>query len=107
MFKTINIGKIGENIACAYLGKNGYAIIDRNYKTKFGEIDIIAKYIDKTLIFFEVKTIDLGNHINSIDLESFPHNIGNIISKAGYKMLRPEDNMTESKINKFRRISSS
>ena len=48
-------GKNGENIARTYLKKQGYKIIDSNYKTKIGEIDIIA-IKDKILTFVEVKS---------------------------------------------------
>ena len=49
------LGNKGEEIASDILVKNGYKIIDKNYSSRFGEIDIIA--IDKdTLVFVEVKT---------------------------------------------------
>lgn len=47
-------GKTGEELACSYLKKNGYSILDRNYSTDVGEIDIVATDT-KTLIFVEVK----------------------------------------------------
>lgn len=50
------IGDLGENMACGWLKKQGFQIIDRNYLTKFGEIDIIAKRGNK-ITFFEVKTV--------------------------------------------------
>ncbi len=49
------LGKIGENLATAYLEKSGYKILVRNYRQKCGEIDIIAKD-QGTLVFVEVKT---------------------------------------------------
>lgn len=49
------IGDYGENIAAEFLEQNGYKILDRNYRAKSGEIDIISAY-GKTLIFVEVKT---------------------------------------------------
>jgi len=49
-------GKLGEIYASNHLAKNGYEIILRNYKTRFAEIDIIAKDTDGTLCFIEVKT---------------------------------------------------
>lgn len=53
--KNLNFGKQGEDLAVSLLIDKGYVIIERNYRTKFGEIDIIAK--DKeTFVFVEVKT---------------------------------------------------
>ena len=55
MFKKhLESGKNGEELAALLLRENGYKIIARNYKTKLGEIDIIAKDKD-TLCFVEVK----------------------------------------------------
>lgn len=48
-------GKIGENIAEHYLESKEYEIVCKNYYTKKGEIDVIAKK-DKKLFFVEVKT---------------------------------------------------
>ncbi len=49
-----SLGKLGEDLACEYLKKSHYKIIERNFRTKFGEIDIIAKR-KKQLVFVEVK----------------------------------------------------
>ncbi len=49
------IGNFGENIACIFLKKRGYKIIERNIKLSYQEIDIVAKH-DKKIIFIEVKT---------------------------------------------------
>ncbi|MGB9498483.1 MAG: YraN family protein [Dissulfuribacterales bacterium] len=48
-------GKFGENLAARHLKKLGYKIICKNYRTKLGEIDIIAKQ-DDTIVFVEVKS---------------------------------------------------
>ncbi len=50
-----SIGKIGEDAACEYLQSRGYLILERNFRSKFGEIDIVTRYKDK-YIFVEVKT---------------------------------------------------
>lgn len=50
-------GKIGEERAAYHLRKTGYKIIDRNFRTRNGEIDIIAIEVKtQTLVFVEVKT---------------------------------------------------
>ena len=49
-----SLGKLGENLACAALTERGYAIIARRYRTRLGEIDIVARDGDTT-VFVEVK----------------------------------------------------
>ena len=49
------VAKIGEDLACEYLKKKGYRIIERNFRKKYQEIDIIATQ-DSSLVFVEVKT---------------------------------------------------
>ena len=58
------LGNLGESIACEYLVKKGYKIVDRNYRISWGEIDIIARkrwglFVkkDKTIHFVEVKSL--------------------------------------------------
>jgi putative endonuclease len=56
-------GEKGEEIAVRHLKKRGYKIIETNYRTKLGEIDIIAQDKD-TIVFAEVKTrrsVQFGN----------------------------------------------
>ena len=48
------LGKSGENYACLELERLGYAILDRRYRTRAGEIDVIARE-GETLVFIEVK----------------------------------------------------
>ena len=49
------VGKSGEDLACEELASRGYAILERRYRTRAGEIDIVAR--DGTaLVFVEVKT---------------------------------------------------
>ena len=48
------LGKVSENDAEKYLSDYGYRIIERNYRSRFGEIDIIAMDGDIT-VFIEVK----------------------------------------------------
>ena len=50
-----SVGKQGEEIAAAHLRRSGYTILQRNVKSRFGEIDIVASHGD-VLCFVEVKT---------------------------------------------------
>lgn len=49
-----SIGSLYEDKACKYLESSGYIILERNFRNRTGEIDIIAK-IDKKIVFVEVK----------------------------------------------------
>lgn len=51
----MSLGFEGEEIACGYLTRLGYKVLKRNYHSRFGEIDIVAKDKD-CLVFVEVKT---------------------------------------------------
>ncbi len=50
-----HLGDTGEDLAAAALKKQGYKILERNYITPLGEIDLIARQ-GKTLVIIEVKT---------------------------------------------------
>ena len=50
-----DFGRRGEDAACAYLLRHGYSIVERNYRCRRGEIDIIAAK-DGGAVFVELKT---------------------------------------------------
>lgn len=54
-YSHLEVGKIGEEIAKKFLDKQGYKIIEQNYKTKYAEINLIAVN-KKDLVFVEVRT---------------------------------------------------
>lgn len=52
--KTLMAGREGEAVAARYLRKKGYTVISSGYRSRFGEIDLIARDGD-TVVFVEVK----------------------------------------------------
>lgn len=83
MTQKSELGAWGENKACEYLVDRGYKIIERNFREPWGEIDIVAKAGDGTLVFVEVKTMT-----------------------ENYGGLKPEDQMTSAKIKKFKKVAA-
>jgi putative endonuclease len=77
------IGKIGENVTDTFLKKHGFTVIERNYRTKFGEIDIVARK-DNFLRFIEVKSVKVRDFTNFKNL-----------------YVKPEENLTKDKWSKL------
>jgi len=83
------LGDIGENIACEYLIKHGFEVIERNYLRKWGEIDIVAKKAHMYR-FIEVKSVRVA------------HETLNNVARAK-NSYRPEDNVHPWKIKRLHR----
>ena len=49
------LGRLGERMAAEHLVRRGFRVLERNYRTRWGELDIVA-YDGRTLAFCEVKT---------------------------------------------------
>ena len=64
--KMNKIGKFGEDVACVFLKKHGYKIVERNYLKKWGELDIVAKKAGK-LCFVEVKTVLINRGFDPVE----------------------------------------
>lgn len=63
-------GPRGENIAVSFLEEQGYTVLARNYRQRFGEIDIVAEELG-VLVFVEVKTRKndrYGNPFEAVDI---------------------------------------
>lgn len=72
------VGKEGEALACAELERLGYAVVERRYRTRFGEIDIICND-QGTVVFVEVKTKTNGDFGDPIE-EVTPQKMRQIVS---------------------------
>lgn len=68
MAKKDDLGRLGEQLAVDYLAERGYAILERNWRSGCGEIDIVALQENET-VFIEVKTrssVAYGNPLDAI-----------------------------------------
>ena len=83
------IGELGEGIACKFLMKHGFSILERNYTKKWGEIDIIAKK-GGMIYFIEVKSMTRALDKDQ-DLSD------------RYNSFRPEENMHPMKLKRLSR----
>jgi len=59
------LGRLGEELAAAHFERLGYRIVARNYRTRFGELDLVATDED-VLVFCEVKTRRAGDPWQSL-----------------------------------------
>ena len=84
------IGNLGEDLACRFLMKQGFDIIERNYLKKCGEIDIIAKNKGK-IHFIEVKSV---SHETTLSVS---------VETNGNGGFRPEDNVHPWKLQRLAR----
>ena len=64
---THEIGAWGESLACKHLEARGFLILDRNWRTRYGELDVVAwSESDATLIAIEVKTRREGGQVPAV-----------------------------------------
>jgi putative endonuclease len=83
------LGDLGEDIACKYLEKRGFRVVERNYLKPWGEIDIVAEKA-KRLYFTEVKSVSRES-LNNVPREP---------SEGAY---RPEENVHPAKLKRLHR----
>ncbi len=81
MMKRRETGILGEKLAGDFLGKNGYRIIEKNFRCPVGEVDIIAQQQD-TLVFVEVRT------------------------KTSRQFGSPEESITRTKMEHMRKVAA-
>lgn len=58
------LGRVGEDVAARFLVSEGYEIIERNWRCRRGEIDLVARDPEGTTALVEVKTRRAGRHMD-------------------------------------------
>lgn len=83
------VGFIGEQAAASYLLSKQFRILERNFKARYGEIDIVARE-GNTLVFVEVKTRCTDSY-GSPEMSVTPRKLREVIQTAQYYvLLHPE-----------------
>lgn len=90
---SLLIGETCEEQAANFLKKRGYKILQRNFRTKFGELDIVAKEKD-TVVFLEVK--GRSNFSRGLPQEAINNFKRRKIAKCALLFLK-KNNLTDSK----------
>lgn len=84
----LSTGIFGENFAAVYLTSHGYKIIERNFKKRYGDIDIVA--LDgETLVFVEVKTRKSDEYGSGEDAIT-PYKLRSLTKSAQYYCYKKE-----------------
>jgi len=85
-----DIGDWGEEQACLFLARQGFKVVERNFHTTTGEIDIVARK-GGDLFFIEVKTRTAGELANDTAVTEFKkHKFGKAVRAYCYKRDTPE-----------------
>ena len=89
---NLTVGRLGEELAKKHLEKKGYRILEQNYRTRYAEIDLVARQKD-VLVFVEVRTkvgVRFGSPEDTLDqrkLEKVKRNAQAYVSRAKWNKL--------------------
>jgi len=70
LLKGPHRGRPGEDLACRHLADSGFAIVQRNYRCRSGEVDVVAREGDTT-VFVEVKERHGASHGQGLESVTF------------------------------------
>ena len=89
MADKVKVGPLGEELVVRFLMKRGFKILDRNFRRKWGELDVVAEQ---------------NGNIHFIEVKAFQHNDALYgVSTETHDSLRPEDNVHPQKLKRLGR----
>ncbi|OGG85547.1 hypothetical protein A2392_02100 [Candidatus Kaiserbacteria bacterium RIFOXYB1_FULL_46_14] len=106
-------GDLGEEIAAKYLKNKGFSIVERNYRKKWGEIDVIARL--STEISIEAGKMgknkqigdvsyETGERIHFVEVKSVSYETKQMLELAvSHETYRPEERVDDFKLNQIRK----
>ena len=93
-----DLGALGERIAVDHLASQGLRIIDRNWRCRYGELDVIAAEGDGTVVFVEVKT-RTGDGFGGVEEAVSPRKVRRIRRLAGVWLAGQDRGWTHVRID--------
>ena len=117
MGKTQRVGALGEELVAKFLMKRGFTVTDRNFRKKWGELDVIA--VKKNVVHFvEVKSVSRSifdfpgpaaqaAHADNVTHETSDSRGNSLQSNNPKDCFRPEDNIHPMKIARLKRAIQS
>lgn len=101
---TKKVGDLGESIAVKYLKNKGFSIIERNYRKKYGEIDIVARGT-----FSSVKnpvSHETMEVVHFVEVKSVSYETKEILEMSvSHETYRPEELVDDFKLNQIRKTA--
>lgn len=93
-----DIGQRGEAVAVDFLTQKKWRILEQNFYSKYGEIDIVASDLDGTLVFCEVKTYKPGSMVSPIEAVT-PQKVNKIRKTASYYLAKYQVEETPARLD--------
>ena len=101
---TKKVGDLGESIAVKYLKNKGFSIIERNYRKKYGEIDIVARGTfssAENLVSHETREV-----MHFVEVKSVSYETKEMLEiSVSHETYRPEELVDGFKLNQIRKTA--
>lgn len=97
-FSRRDLGALGEQIAVDHLEGRGLSILARNWRCRYGELDIIAVEDGHTVVFVEVKT-RTGDGFGGVEQAVTPRKVRRIRRLAGLWLARQDTRWAQVRID--------
>jgi len=98
------VGDLGESIAVKYLKNKGFSIIERNYRKKYGEIDIVARgtfSLAEHLVSHETREV-----VHFVEVKSVSYETKEMLEiSVSHETYRPEELVHNFKLNQIRKTA--
>jgi len=97
-YTRTELGALGEQVAADHLTARGMRILQRNWRCRYGELDLIAEDVDSTVVFIEVKT-RTGEAFGGLAEAVSPQKVRRLRRLAGLWLIQQSRSWTSVRID--------